>query len=174
MKQIKFLINSKNLLTTYLLIPLTLMAFTIGCLKRNESDDVRYHRLAAQRNLDVQNEIENRKTGNVLPQQSSGSYERMIQYKQLVPKLLASGYLTNLSIALLPTDSLDYQSTRLIDEISSSFFNVLPNDYLTAAIDANYQSNTMFVKLICPTSDIPIIKEVVQKEVYKMNSKNRP
>jgi hypothetical protein len=170
MQGIKHLLNGRKLLAFCFLILLTSVALTIIYSKYIDSDQIRYHRLTRQIRLDIQTIVAN---GRMPPSSYDASHNRMMQYNQLEPKLLASGFLTNLSITLSPTDSTENNSSELVNVIGSRLQNLLPNDFLPAQFVVNAQSNTVLYKIICPTSDVPLIKEVVRDEINKMNPKTQ-
>ena len=170
MQGIKHLLNGRKLPAFCFLILLTLVALTIIYSKYIDSDQIRYHRLSRKIQLDIQTIVAN---GRMTPSSYKASHYRMMQYNQLETKLLASGFLTNLSITLPPTDSTTNNSSELVDVIDSRLQNLLPNDFLAAEIVVNVQSNTVLYKTICPTSDVPLIKEVVRDEINKMDQKTQ-
>ena len=170
MQGIKHLLNGRKLPAFCFLILLTSVALTIIYSKYIDRDQIRYHRLARQIQLDIQTTVAN---GRMTPSSYKASHYRMMQYNQLETKLLASGFLTNLSITLSPTDSTTNNSSELVNVIDSRLQNLLPNDFLPAQIDVNVQSNTVLYEIICPTSDVPLIKEVVRDEINKMDQKTQ-
>jgi len=154
---------------------LTLMMLNLGCLKSTDSDEVRYHRLSRQLELDLQNKVALKRAGKAWNPDDT-SQDIWVQYKQLEQKWLSSGFLTNLSITLAPVGSI-YNQESIDTNFSEAWprlDNLLPNDFLPSKLEINAQSNTVIYEVTCPTSDVPFITKFVWDNIFKTNSSCEP